>query len=208
MLTTYLTCRIPEREYEIRTDLRNERIFTIDPASAKDLDDALSIKKNDDGSYTVGVHIADVSYFGMFSTSNQTLIQSNPTPLSIAKLESELLVYTWFSVLYLCCRHSSQKSSAVSYQGQSDSRSPPLSPLMGMPTWLTRSSAGASSSEFTRLQSNFTNLRSCGKLAYEDAQAIINGSTLPNGKIADGFASADVESDIKALHVRRSPQLT
>jgi hypothetical protein len=45
-------------------------------------------------------------------------------------------------------------------------------------------------------------------LAYEDAQAIINGSTLPSGKIADGFASADVESDIKALHVRSSPQST
>ena len=48
---------------EIRKDLRSERIFTIDPPTAKDLDDALSIKKNDDGTYDVGVHIADVSYF-------------------------------------------------------------------------------------------------------------------------------------------------
>ncbi|KAG8218853.1 SSD1 protein [Butyriboletus roseoflavus] len=39
---------VPEREYEIRKDLREERIFTIDPDSAKDLDDALSIKANDD----------------------------------------------------------------------------------------------------------------------------------------------------------------
>jgi protein SSD1 len=54
---------IPEREYEVRKDLRQERIFTIDPAVAKDLDDALSIKTNDDGTYEVGVHIADVSYF-------------------------------------------------------------------------------------------------------------------------------------------------
>jgi protein SSD1 len=55
--------RISEREYEIRKDLRNERVFTIDPDSAKDLDDALSVKLNDDGTYDVGVHIADVSYF-------------------------------------------------------------------------------------------------------------------------------------------------
>jgi|SRR5712671_746237 len=53
---------IPEHEYEVRTDLRKERIFTIDPEGAKDLDDALSIKLNDDGTYDVGVHIADVSY--------------------------------------------------------------------------------------------------------------------------------------------------
>ena len=48
---------------EVRKDMRNERIFTIDPATAKDLDDALSIKANEDGTFEVGVHIADVSYF-------------------------------------------------------------------------------------------------------------------------------------------------
>jgi protein SSD1 len=55
--------RIPERELEIRKDLRGDRIFTIDPDSAKDLDDAVSIKLNEDGTYDVGVHIADVSFF-------------------------------------------------------------------------------------------------------------------------------------------------
>lgn len=54
---------IPEREFEVRKDLRGERIFTIDPDTAKDLDDALSIKVNEDGTYDVSVHIADVSHF-------------------------------------------------------------------------------------------------------------------------------------------------
>lgn len=54
---------IPERELETRKDLRQERIFTIDPETAKDLDDALSVKLNEDGTYDVGVHIADVSHF-------------------------------------------------------------------------------------------------------------------------------------------------
>lgn len=56
---------IPDREYTMRRDMREERVFTIDPETAKDLDDALSIKALDDGTYEVGVHIADVSYFGM-----------------------------------------------------------------------------------------------------------------------------------------------
>ena len=55
--------RIPEREFEHRKDLRGDRIFTIDPETAKDLDDALSVKRNEDGTYSVGVHIADVSHF-------------------------------------------------------------------------------------------------------------------------------------------------
>jgi protein SSD1 len=55
---------IPEREYELRDDLRDKCVFTIDPAGAKDLDDAVSVEKNEDGTFDVGVHIADVSYFG------------------------------------------------------------------------------------------------------------------------------------------------
>jgi protein SSD1 len=43
--------------------MRDHRVFSIDPASARDIDDALSVTRNDDGTYDVGVHIADVSYF-------------------------------------------------------------------------------------------------------------------------------------------------
>ncbi|CEJ00808.1 hypothetical protein RMCBS344292_14855 [Rhizopus microsporus] len=54
---------IPMVEYKNRLDLRRERVFTIDPSTAKDLDDALHIKPMKDGNYEVGVHIADVTYF-------------------------------------------------------------------------------------------------------------------------------------------------
>ena len=48
---------------EHRTDRRDLHVFTIDPADAKDHDDALSVRSLGDDSWEIGVHIADVSHF-------------------------------------------------------------------------------------------------------------------------------------------------
>ena len=52
-----------EKDFEGRLDLRDEIIFTIDGADAKDLDDAVHIKQLKNGNLELGVHIADVSYY-------------------------------------------------------------------------------------------------------------------------------------------------
>jgi ribonuclease R len=54
---------ITKEEIAKRLDFRSKNVFTIDPEDAKDFDDALSIEKLDNGNYSIGIHIADVSFY-------------------------------------------------------------------------------------------------------------------------------------------------
>ncbi len=54
---------ITKEEIAKRMDFREVVTFTVDPFDAKDFDDALSIRKTDDGKFEIGVHIADVSHY-------------------------------------------------------------------------------------------------------------------------------------------------
>ena len=54
---------VDEDDIKNRRNLREEEIFTIDGEDAKDLDDAVNVKKLDNGNYILGVHIADVSHY-------------------------------------------------------------------------------------------------------------------------------------------------
>ncbi len=54
---------VSEAEIKGRRDFRDTLTFTIDPADAKDFDDAISFKTLEDGTYEIGVHIADVSHY-------------------------------------------------------------------------------------------------------------------------------------------------
>lgn len=54
---------ITEAEIARRRDFREELTITVDPGDAKDFDDALSLRKLDNGNWEVGVHIADVAHY-------------------------------------------------------------------------------------------------------------------------------------------------
>jgi ribonuclease R len=60
---------IHEAEIKIRKDCRNIFTITIDPADAKDFDDAISFRKLKNGNYEIGVHIADVSHYVLTGTA-------------------------------------------------------------------------------------------------------------------------------------------
>ncbi|MBQ3246946.1 MAG: ribonuclease R [Alistipes sp.] len=59
----HIPAKITERDYAERRDMRDVTTFTIDPADAKDFDDALSIRRIGKDSWEVGVHIADVTHY-------------------------------------------------------------------------------------------------------------------------------------------------
>ncbi len=58
-----IPAKISKSEIDGRLDLRKLTCFTIDPADAKDFDDAVSLEKLDNGNQMLGVHIADVSHY-------------------------------------------------------------------------------------------------------------------------------------------------
>jgi len=58
-----IPAEISKKEIARREDFRDRRVFTIDPADAKDFDDALHLVKLGNGRYEVGIHIADVSHY-------------------------------------------------------------------------------------------------------------------------------------------------
>lgn len=91
--------RLSKKQLEDRRDLTELETFTIDPTTAKDYDDALSIEKIDDSTYHLYVHIADVSYYvkkdtplddEAYKRGNSTYFPGKCIPMLPEELSNEL----------------------------------------------------------------------------------------------------------------------
>ncbi|KAK9110689.1 hypothetical protein Sjap_018749 [Stephania japonica] len=82
---------VPKEELKRRLDLRNLCSFTIDSATAIDLDDALSIENLADGNFRVGIHIADVSYFVLPDTALDLEARTRSTSVYIRQHKLPML---------------------------------------------------------------------------------------------------------------------
>lgn len=87
----YVPWEVPKVEYQCRKDLRNLCVFTIDPSTATDLDDALSVEEISTGLYRVGVHIADVSYFVQPNTPLDIEVQVRSTNVYMSRSKLPML---------------------------------------------------------------------------------------------------------------------
>lgn len=70
---------ITPEEVARREDMRGVLTFTIDPADAKDFDDAISFRRLDNGNFEIGVHIADVTHYVQPNTIIDREAQSRAT---------------------------------------------------------------------------------------------------------------------------------
>lgn len=141
---------IPQEEFEFRRDLRDLCIFTIDPSTATDLDDALSVEKLCTGSLRIGVHIADVSYFVAPDTALDIDAQIRST--SVYMLKAKLPMLPPLLSEDLGSLNPGVDRLAFSMFWEID----PAGEVLDR--WIGR-----------------TVIRSCCKLSYEHAQSIIDG---------------------------------
>jgi ribonuclease R len=92
-------CKIEKKDYEGRIDLRDIETITIDPTTAKDFDDAITLSKDEGGNFLLGVHIADVSHFvkkgskldmEAFHRANSTYFPSKVVPMLPENISNNL----------------------------------------------------------------------------------------------------------------------
>ena len=90
---------ITEKDYIGRVDLRGIETVTIDPTTAKDFDDAITLSRDEKGNYLLGVHIADVSHFvkkgsaidrEAFLRANSTYFPTKVVPMLPEQLSNNL----------------------------------------------------------------------------------------------------------------------
>ncbi|HEX4794254.1 MAG TPA: ribonuclease R [Humisphaera sp.] len=181
----------PAEEKRRRLDLSDQIICTIDPVDAKDYDDAISLRRLDDGNWQLGVHIADVSYFvpqgsaldeEAYNRGNSTYFPGFVIPM-LPEILSNGVCSLQEGVPRLC------KSAFITY----DQDAKPIS------------------TKFAN-----TVIHSRKRLRYEEAQAIIDGADSiphPDGaKKLDDYPTEviellrDMNHLARRLHKRRGAQ--
>ncbi|CAG8445857.1 5385_t:CDS:10 [Diversispora eburnea] len=168
---------ISDKEFETRRNLTSTtRIFTIDPPSANDIDDAVSCSRLPDGNYEIGVHIADVSYFVKPNTALDRDARKRVTSVYLVQKTVPMLPNILSEELCSLNPGVDRLSFSVIWKMTPEGKV--------METWYGR-----------------TIIRSCAKLSYEHAQEVIEGRPLSSDvKIFNDYAAEEIEADIKVFH--------
>jgi ribonuclease R len=148
-----------------RVDRRDLLVFTIDPADAKDHDDALSVEPLGPGSWEVGVHIADVSAYVELGKTVDVEAQARGTSVYLVDRVIPMLPHALSSDV--CSLREDEDRAAVSVFATLDER------------------GKVRKARFER-----TMIRSRHKLAYEQAQEVLDGT---------GSVAADADAALATL---------
>lgn len=145
-----ISTRIPKSEIKNRKDYRKVFTITIDPADAKDYDDAISLQKLPNGHWEVGVHIADVSYYVKPGTAIDEEAYNRGTSVYLVDRTIPMLPEKLCN--NLCSLRPNEDKLTFSVVFEMDDEARVLN------HWIGR-----------------TVIQSCRRYAYEEVQAIIEG---------------------------------
>ena len=176
---------IPAEEYAAAAGPEEySRIFSIDPETAKDLDDALSIEALENGTYQVGVHIADVSYFVKPGTALDDAAQVRSTSVYLVDRVIPMLPRLLCEELCSLNPGTERLAMSIIWQMKADG--------VILDVWMGR-----------------TVINSCVKLSYQMAQTVIDafesGEALPTETFMAGVGRCGGRGVRKATPERRSP---
>jgi len=159
-----------------RRDYRHERIFTIDPTTAKDLDDALHIKSLPDGRVEIGVHIADVSHFVTPETNVDDEAELRSTTVYLVDRTVPMLPRPLCEIACSLNENVERLAFSVVWRMNKDG------------TLTKKKSKGAERAD--DIWYGRTVIKSCSRLDYATAQNIIDR------KVACGEKSSDVDEKL------------
>jgi DIS3-like exonuclease 2 len=183
-----------------RRDYRSKRIFTIDPTTARDLDDALHITLLPNGrEVEIGVHIADVSHFVKSGSSVDTEALRRATTVYLVNDVIPMLPRPLCEIA--CSLNENVERLAFSCVW-----------TMKLDGTLVGGTDGTSSGGNSNVWYGRTVIKSCARLDYATAQNIIDRKVATGEKRADtkywptsrqptgGHTIDDVASDVRLLH--------
>ncbi len=162
---------ITAEDLEGRQDFRDILTFTIDPADAKDFDDAISFRKLDNGNYEVGVHIADVTHYVRPGSVVDEEARSRGTSVYLVDRTVPMLPEKLSNKLCSLRPHEEKLTFSAVFEMT------PLGRVAGQ--WFGR-----------------TVINSDHRFSYEEAQAVIEGGP---GAVHEGV-STQVQEAVLTLH--------
>ncbi|XP_041987302.1 DIS3-like exonuclease 2 [Aricia agestis] len=167
---------VSEEEIKDREDCRNLCIFSIDPHNCRDVDDAVSCRKLENGNYEIGVHISDVSHYLAEGTPLDEKVADKATTIYMVEKAYHMLP----DDLCMLC-----------------SLLPAVDKLAFSVFWEITPDAQVLKHRFSK-----TVINSCCKLAYEHAQDILDDKENIEENFAEiynGFKYSDIHEAIKVL---------
>ena len=152
-----------ESALEGRRDFREEETFTIDPNGAKELDDAIHFRDLGDGQVEIGVHVADVAHFVKANSLVDREAKKRGTGVYLMNRTVNMLPHKLSQDF--CCLNPGEERYTMSVVFKVNSAT---GRVMEEETWVGKGV-----------------IKSSGKLAYEEVDAVINGASASSAGVSE-----------------------